>query len=126
MSARLELIKPHVPELVQRGRDMVGANILRVEVGTNCPCGGDGGHGGRTVLRLFDVGGTSWSVTVNGDMHCGSPDGIEIEFKGDSEAVTLLAALEYAARILRALLLVNDVCEQVPPLAWRPAHDRTR
>ena len=28
------------------------ANILTVRVGTNCPQGGDSGHGGKTVLSL--------------------------------------------------------------------------
>jgi hypothetical protein len=36
-----------------------GANILRVQTGTNCPQGGDSGHGGRTILRLRDAAGTA-------------------------------------------------------------------
>jgi hypothetical protein len=34
--------------------EFFGANCLRVTVGTNCPQGGDSGHGGRTVLILED------------------------------------------------------------------------
>ena len=41
-------------------------NILRMTVGTNCPRGGDAGHGGRTVIMLNDAGGTEMRCTKRG------------------------------------------------------------
>lgn len=41
-------------------------NILKVDVGTNCPCGGDTGHGGRTLLRFTNEGSTDMWVRIDG------------------------------------------------------------
>jgi hypothetical protein len=84
---------------------------LDVTVGTNCPQGGDAGHGGRTVFRL-DYDDCLWSkVRVCTDKPCPygtwsdwiePAQGIEIVFMGDAEADVFLTALEYAAAMLRA------------------------
>jgi hypothetical protein len=74
--------------------------MLSVEAGTNCPQGGDSGHGGRTVFRLSDDGSTTMSVRING-RRVKNVQTIEIVLGGDSEAETFIEALEFAARILR-------------------------
>jgi hypothetical protein len=77
------------------------ANRLSVTVGTNCPQGGDSGHGGRTVFRLQDLGATDLRVRVDsGDLH--SASSVEIVLRGDSECETFIRALEYALSVLRA------------------------
>jgi len=94
----------NVPKGFVYGKKFTNANILRVEAGTNTPCGGDGGHGGRTVLRLMDLGGTCWDIEISVNerkYRIESPDSIEIKLYGDAEAETLAQALEFAAKILR-------------------------
>ena len=82
------------------------SNIIRVEVGTNCPKGGDSGHGGETILRLINEAGTDMSVSVNGSpLH--EIDSVQLRFGGDTECETLLEALEFAVTVLRAQLLLN-------------------
>ena len=83
-------------------KEIVSANILEVVVGTNCPQGGDTGHGGRTLLRIADAAST--------DMRLRQPDGtfrnvdsIEIVLGGDTECETFIEALEFAATSLRAM-----------------------
>lgn len=71
------------------------ANLLRVRVKTNCPQGGDAGHGGRTTLELKDEGGTA--MWVNGQ----EADRVSIMLGGDSEYHTLIECLEFAVRSLK-------------------------
>src|SRR4051794_14876147 len=81
------------------------ANQLSIEVGSNCPQGGDAGHGGRTVLKLKDEGNTNFRVHIRG--HDGSEGEVQdcsevtLIFSGDSERQTLLACLEYAVKVLK-------------------------
>src|SRR5207245_528611 len=44
-------------QVVVSTQAFVSCNELRVTVGTNCPQGGDSGHGGRTVLILENPNG---------------------------------------------------------------------
>ena len=79
------------------------ANSLAVEVGTNTPKGGDAGHGGKTTLKLKDLGGTCWGITVrtNGkDTTFKEFDEITLNLGGDSEANTFIEALRFAVYIL--------------------------
>ena len=76
------------------------ANILTVTVGSNCPQGGDSGHGGRTLFRLFDEAATAWSVKID-DTVIDQPQSIEIVLGGDTEAETFANCLEFAAKVLR-------------------------
>lgn len=80
-------------------REFVDACILEVEVTTNTPCGGDGGHGGRTVVRFIDAGGTDMS-----ESHI-KHDGFDAEevalvLRGDAEARVLAKALIWAGQKL--------------------------
>lgn len=74
------------------------AAILTVRVETNCPQGGDAGHGGKTRLTLIDAGGFAFA----GDAH-----EITVEVLGDSEAEVLADALAWAGVELRRQLREN-------------------
>ena len=83
-------------------------NWLTVDVGTNCPQGGDWGHGGRTVLRIINEHQTNIQVGVDrGPLK--PVDQIEIVLGGDSEASTFLEGLEFAVRVLRDQLSRSEV-----------------
>ena len=82
------------------------ANILRVTVGTNCPRGGDSGHGGRTVLIFEDGGGTDLRCGIDSASAADSKR-IELVLGGDSEFETLIEGLEFAAQTLRLLHSAN-------------------
>lgn len=77
---------------------ITSANILTVEVGTNCPQGGDTGHCGRTYLKIKDEALTDIRIKVNGEW----VDILEIEllFGGNCECETLIDALRYAVNVL--------------------------
>lgn len=77
-------------------QEIVHANILEVEVGTNGPHGGDTGNGGRSYFRLTDLGGTDMTVSTNE-----RGDSVEIELGGDAELYTFIQALEFAVKILK-------------------------
>lgn len=74
-------------------------NILKVAVGSNCPQGGDSGHGGRTYFSLHNLGGTDLRVIVDGKKF--DADLVEIIFGGDSEHDTFIQALEFALNVLK-------------------------
>lgn len=87
---------------------ITSANLLEVAVGSNCPQGGDGGHGGRTVFRLTNQGGTCASVRVNGGQAIGNIgsavgdfESLELVLAGDCEHETFIAALEFALDSLK-------------------------
>lgn len=80
-------------------KEIVMANTLEVIVGTNCPQGGDAGHGGVTILRLTNLGGTAMKGIVIEDSY-GDTQEIHMEFYGDHEAYSLLEALKFAVKEL--------------------------
>ena len=75
-------------------------NIMVVEAGTNCPQGGDKGHGGRTLIRFQDLSNTAISGRIN-DSALVPAQKIEIILGGDAENETMIEALEFAAKVLR-------------------------
>ena len=77
------------------------ANIITASAGTNCPQGGDTGHGGRTVFRLTNEASTAMAIRVNGGKLIQDVDQVELLFGGDCEHETLIAALEFALDVLR-------------------------
>ena len=87
------------------------ANLLEVQVGTNCPQGGDAGHGGRTVLRLIDRGGTSMQCRVN-DGSFVDASKIEIVLRGDSENETFTQALDFALNVLHSTDTLTVTAEE--------------
>lgn len=78
------------------------ANVLKVTVETNCPQGGDRGHGGKTTLTFEDEGDTAMAVKP---LRIG--DGFILEFLGDSECRTVIECLRFAADRLEAQWLKN-------------------
>ena len=85
-------------------KQITGANILSVEVGTTGIMGGDTGHGGRTFLRIADEGSTDIFVETENDdaWHTHS---VSMSLGGDSELETFVEALEFAVTTLRNNML---------------------
>jgi len=90
-----------MPKLTLHSKEITNANILKVQVGTNCPQGGDHGHGGRTLFRLIDRASTSMRCRVNRGPLVEASE-IEIVLGGDAEHATFIEALEFALRILQS------------------------
>lgn len=80
-------------------RDIIDANILSVEAGTNGYQGGDTGHGSRTYIRISDEGGTDICAKVLKDRY-GDTTGIEIALGGDAELSTMIEALKFITKVL--------------------------
>lgn len=79
-------------------RDVVSANILEVEAGTNGYQGGDTGHGNRTYFRIANAGGTDMRVTPIGNRY--GFDGFEVMLGGDCELETVVRALKFITKVL--------------------------
>lgn len=92
-----------MPKVLIHSHSMVNANMLTVQAGTNCPQGGDSGHGGRTVFRIIDDGATALSVRVDDGQEQDARE-VELILGGDTEAATFIEALEFAVRVLRGQL----------------------
>lgn len=80
-------------------------NLLSVEVGTNCPRGGDGGHGGRTVLCLGEEFGPFVVKTESGEE---STQFVKITMEGDAEGTTFFEALKFAVAVLEKQRAINS------------------
>jgi hypothetical protein len=95
-----------------KSKTIISANLLTVETGTNCPMGGDGGHGGLTTFMLKDEGSTGWNLyfTDSKDQRyvVEDPRDIEIDLYGDCENYTFIKALEFAARTLKKQVKMNE------------------
>lgn len=100
-----------MPRIRIAEKEICSANLLKVQVGTNCPQGGDAGHGGRTLIRLVDQGGTAMQVRVDKtpSRDVGS---VEILFGGDSECGTLIEALQFALDTLKSQVRSNAVATE--------------
>jgi hypothetical protein len=72
---------------------------LTASIGTNCPQGGDSGHGGRTVFRLLCEGG-DMNVRTDLSPELQHVESIEIVFGGDAECAIFAEALEFALTTL--------------------------
>lgn len=90
-------------------KEFVDCNILGVSVETTGYCGGDGGHGGRHVLRLEDLSSTSMEMVETGAYGAGHT--IELVFCGDSELKTLIDGLRWAADALEQLASIMNGTE---------------
>lgn len=93
--------------------EMVNANILEVETGTNGYHGGDSGHGGRAILRLSDLASTDMRCFISGEMagysqtyevYFSHVDSVEIVVGGDAEIETLIDSLEFVVNNLKEQL----------------------
>lgn len=83
-------------------------NIITVHVGTNCPAGGDSGHGGRTVFGITNDASTDLRVGINGKPPT-EVNSVEIMLGGDTECETFIQALEHALRVLKAQVTANGL-----------------
>jgi hypothetical protein len=95
-----------------KSKTFTNANILKATVGTNCPQGGDSGHGGKTVLSLENIASTDMRVYYK-DRHGKEVDILEVDsvsliFSGDAECDTLIQSLEFAVKILKAQRSINE------------------
>jgi hypothetical protein len=83
-------------------KEFNGANIIRVTAGTNCPQGGDTGHGGRTAFGIKDLGSTDMRISINGGEMYGI-DSFMLVFGGDSEFDTFVDALKFALKTFKKM-----------------------
>jgi len=95
-------------KLEAQKKDLSFSNCLGIVAGTNCPKGGDSGHGGRTYLRIENLGGTDMSVKLDKSGQFTQVEAIEIVLSGDSECETLIDALKFALRTLENQFKGND------------------
>ena len=79
-------------------REVVSANILEVEAGTNGYQGGDGGHGSRAYFRIKDLASTEMYVHVTRDKF--GSEGFEVTLGGDCELETIITALKFITKVL--------------------------
>ena len=78
-------------------REVISANIMKVEAGTNGYQGGDGGSGCRTYFRIQDLGSTdihARALGLYGD------EGLEVTLGGDCELSTVITALKFITKVL--------------------------
>ena len=80
-------------------REIIDANLLSVEVGTNGYQGGDTGHGCRTYIRISDEGSTDIDARVI-ENHYGDTTGIEVTLGGDAELSTIIEAFKFITKVL--------------------------
>jgi hypothetical protein len=78
-------------------REVMSANILKVEAGTNGYQGGDTGHGSRTYFRIEDECSTDIQVRPLGRY---GDEGVEVTLGGDCELETIIAALKFIIKVL--------------------------
>lgn len=101
----------------------VHANILEATAETNCPRGGDSGHGGRTVIELLDISSTDISVELIENELRGTTSGVRILLGGDAECSTVTQCLYWLASELDAQWRANWVSSG-EPLPARPHPDK--
>jgi hypothetical protein len=78
-------------------REIISANVLSVEAGTNGYQGGDSGHGSRTYFRITDCGSTDIRVKTQG---YDGDEGFEVTLGGDCELETIIRALKFITKVL--------------------------
>ena len=74
-------------------REFCDAMILNAEVGTTGFCGGDGGHGGHTIIKLECNNGGIYYEYKN-------DDSLMIDIYGDAELRTIIKALRFILETL--------------------------
>lgn len=84
-----------------RSKEFWSCNAFKVTVGTNTPCGGDAGHGGKTLFKLPNLAGTIWYISVDEKEVVELPGELTIVLEGDSEAETFADSLIFAGRTLK-------------------------
>lgn len=91
----------HLVTLDIHYKEIVNLNIIEVSVGTNCPQGGDSGHGGRTIISFRDLASTDMRFRTDIKSDYTDIGYIELFFGGDAEKITLIEGLEFILRKLK-------------------------
>ena len=86
-------------EIQTFSREIYNANVIYFEAGTTGYCGGDSGHGGKTYIKINDLGGTDITVNPIPEGKQGN-GGVEIIFGGDAELDTLIMGLKFITKVL--------------------------
>ncbi len=86
---------------------------MAVEVSTTGFCGGEGGHGGCTTLKIINYTGSSCiEAAIDRQEPYDVDDGVEITVRGDWELEDLMKSLAFALEHLRQVtgepVLIND------------------
>lgn len=93
-------------------KEFFSCNILEANVGSNCPCGGDGGHGGKTYLKIADGSNTGWNITIaerdGTEYYFEQPKSIALELLGDTENETFIQLLDFALKELLMTYLAES------------------
>lgn len=87
--------------------EFLSACIIEVEAGTTGYKGGDSGHGGRSYIRIKDLGSTDIRVNLIEDKY-GAEDGVELIFGGDCEMSLLPEIFRAIANILESKPVIFD------------------
>ncbi len=90
--------------------EIVDANVLGVEVGTNGYMGGDTGHGSRTFIRIENLGGTDMNAQVVYDEHTLDAKSVTIKLGGDAELRTMIEALKFIVETLENQTKEDELC----------------
>lgn len=69
-------------------------NVLTVGAGTNCPCGGDSGYGGLTILLFENDASTDMRIELDGITY-DNINKVQLIFGGDSECETVIQGLRF-------------------------------
>jgi hypothetical protein len=96
-----DLLKMHVP--VDTVYDGNGCFFAMLRVGSNCPQGGDAGHGGRTLIELVNEGMACEVHVANGPEAwvVRNPSMVRLVLGGDMEHDTITTLLHGIAGLLR-------------------------
>ena len=93
-------ILPDGTRLTTFTREVISANAIEVEVGTNgFKGGGNAEHGGRTYFRITDLGNTDMFVKTALGRN-GNTGEVEFILGGDCELETIIRALKFAVKVL--------------------------
>jgi len=90
-------------------------NILKVDVGTNCPCGGDTGTRGANICFVLpSEGSTDMRIRIDGGAQV-EAQSVELVFGGDAECQTLIQSLEFALDALKTFSAANTLsdCKEI-------------
>ena len=86
-------------------KEIVGANIIQVQVGSDNVSVGDGA---LTQFSIEDKASTNWSVCIDGEVH-DDVKRLSVMLKGSSERNTFVEALEFIIRQIKTRQERDDV-----------------
>jgi len=90
------------------GVEVTDICIMSVLAGTNCPKGGDAGHGGVTVLLIKDLGSVCMELHADGKEVASQPTTVRLVLRGDAECSTFIEGMSMAIRFLKDQRLTNS------------------